>query len=236
MAPHSSQEASRSGSSKKDSKDKDKGKYSRHHTTGGSSSRNPVPEEDEHAEFSSRKEKSVLHSAFFKDQSRAPFSRTSGSHHTKDPKASEHESHSKRTSASYSHGELSKFKNPDRDTNPPMKYEDRPEKASNQVKLQPNNLFKTTFTDPKDIEMAEKQTRLKSLKPEEVAKQHKCAQGKLHIHGACPAGYTWWEYNKGVDEASNRLEEYRCFAGNHLVTHELLAEAQGGFSTSIVRF
>ncbi|KAG4436865.1 hypothetical protein IFR05_007671 [Cadophora sp. M221] len=208
MAPHSSQEPSRSSSSKKDSKDKDKS--SCHHTIGESSSRRPIPEEDEYADSSSRKEKSVLHSAFFNDQSRAP---SSSSHHTKDSKTSKYESHSKRSPTSRTHGEPSKSTHQDQHTKPPMKYEDRPEKTSKQDKPRPSHLFKTTFTDLKDIEMAERQTRLKTLKPEEVVKQHKWAQEKLNVH----------------DEAGNKLEGYRCFAGNHLVTHELLAEAKGGF-------
>ncbi|PVH84350.1 hypothetical protein DL98DRAFT_611025 [Cadophora sp. DSE1049] len=194
---------------KKDSKDKDKNKHSRHHTTDGSSSRHhrkPTREEDKYAESSSRKETS---------------------HHFKESKSSKHESR-KKPSTSHSHHHSSKPAHQDRHAKPPMNYEERPEKSSRHDKPEPMIKFKTAFTDPKDIKMAEKQTRMKTLTPDELEKQHKWAQEKLKTHGLCPAGYKWWKYNKGVDQAGNHLEGYRCYAGNHLVTHELLAEAKGG--------
>ena len=215
---------------KKDQKDKDKNKHSRHHTADSSSSRHhqkPTPEENEYAESSSRKQRSVLDSVFFRDETVAPV--MPKNHKPKDTKPSKHES-SKKSATSHSHHHT-KPAHQDRHVKSPMKHEERPEKPNRHEKPEPKIKFRTAFTDPKDIEMAEKQTRLKTLKPEELEKQHKWAQEKLQTHGLCPAGFTWWEYNKGVDEAGNHLEGYRCWAGNHLVTHELLAEAKGGCYT-----
>ncbi|KAH7356627.1 hypothetical protein BKA65DRAFT_592203 [Rhexocercosporidium sp. MPI-PUGE-AT-0058] len=207
MAPHSSKGACRSSLSKKDSEDKDKGKdkQSRYQTTGDWNSRRPIPEVDEYAKSSSRKEKSVLNSAFFKDESRVPPSHTPPEHDVKDPKKSKHEIQSKKSSTNYSHRQ-----------------------SSRQGKPQPRHKFKTAFTNPKDIEMAEKQTRIASLKPAERIKQEEWAQEKLQIHGTCPAGFSWWEYNDGVNTNGRKLLGYRCFGGNHLVTHELLAAGDGG--------
>ncbi|KAH7407772.1 hypothetical protein BKA64DRAFT_706178 [Cadophora sp. MPI-SDFR-AT-0126] len=211
-------------SSKTNSKDK----HSHHHRTGSSSSRhhrNPASQKD-NAEFSSRQEATLLNSAFFKDDTVMPAPLVTRSHHSKESKPSKYET-SKKQLTSHNHH----YTNPvhqDRHTNPSMKYEEWPEKSTRCEKPEPKIKFKTAFTDPRDIEMAEKQIRLKTLKPDELEKQHKWAQEKLQSHGLCPAGYKWWEYNKGVDEAGNQLEGYRCYAGNHLVTHELLAEAKGG--------
>ena len=190
---------------KKDPKDKDKNKHSRHHTADSSSSRHhrkPTPEGDENDGLSSRKQRSVLDSAFFKDKTVAPA--MPRNHHPKDVKPAEHE-RSKKSATSHSHHQT-KPAHQDRHTKSPTKYEERPEKPNKHEKPEPKIKFKTAFTDPKDIEMAEKQTRLKTLKPEELEKQHKWAQEKLSTHGLCPAEFKWWEYNKGVDEAGNHLE------------------------------
>ncbi|PVH84351.1 hypothetical protein DL98DRAFT_357996, partial [Cadophora sp. DSE1049] len=83
--------------------------------------------------------------------------------------------------------------------------------------------FKTSYTKPEDVKMAEKQRKYTSLPPEEQKEQDKWAHDKLKTHlSACPEGYSWTPWKQ------KGFEGYRCQGGAHLVTHELLAEGQEG--------
>ncbi|PVH74592.1 hypothetical protein DL98DRAFT_372257, partial [Cadophora sp. DSE1049] len=100
-------------------------------------------------------------------------------------------------------------------------------KAESKVKSVAN--FKTTFTDDHDIEMAAKQTQIAELTGEELKEQEKWAFEKLKAHaGSCPAGFSWVRYTEEACGKQVRLDGYRCKGGSHLVTHEMIAEGQGG--------
>ncbi|KAI9054210.1 hypothetical protein LZ554_001380 [Drepanopeziza brunnea f. sp. 'monogermtubi'] len=85
---------------------------------------------------------------------------------------------------------------------------------------------------PQDIEMAESQLRIKNLHGEERVRQEKWAIEKLSHHGACPAGYDWHPYNKGVDTRRRLLEAYRCRGGNHMITHAMVAGGRNDYYCS----
>ncbi|EKD16642.1 hypothetical protein MBM_05111 [Drepanopeziza brunnea f. sp. 'multigermtubi' MB_m1] len=90
----------------------------------------------------------------------------------------------------------------------------------------------TAYTSPQDIEMAESQLRIQSLHGEERVRQEKWAIEKLSHHGACPAGYKWHPYNKGVDTRGRLLDGYRCRGGNHMITHAIVAGGRNDYYCS----
>ncbi|KAL5324395.1 hypothetical protein ACEPPN_008940 [Leptodophora sp. 'Broadleaf-Isolate-01'] len=93
--------------------------------------------------------------------------------------------------------------------------------------------YRTIITQ-QDKTMAEKQLRIDTLNPAERAVQKEWAKSLLRKNGVCPEGFGWWTYNtneRGPDGC--KLNGYRCWAGGHLVTHELLVEDQGRFFTPV---
>ncbi|KAK0107077.1 hypothetical protein ONS95_003786 [Cadophora gregata] len=90
----------------------------------------------------------------------------------------------------------------------------------------------STIISDYDKAMAEKQLRFKTLSPAEQAVQKKWAKNHLMKTEVCPQGFGWWSYR--TDELAPdgcKLEGYRCWAGGHMVTHELLVEDKGRFYT-----
>ncbi|KAF4634396.1 hypothetical protein G7Y89_g3697 [Cudoniella acicularis] len=77
------------------------------------------------------------------------------------------------------------------------------------------SLFKSSY----DVEMAAKQTQYSSLSRQEQEQQDKWAQSVIAQTGACVAGYSWIRKSQG----------YRCEAGSHYTTDELVAEGKGGY-------
>ncbi|CZR56863.1 uncharacterized protein PAC_06752 [Phialocephala subalpina] len=75
---------------------------------------------------------------------------------------------------------------------------------------------KSIFKSSDDQKMAQRQTKIESMLPEERQKQENWAQGM--IKGLC-LGYVGW----------NRIQGgYRCIANQHAVTDELVSEGKGG--------
>lgn len=75
------------------------------------------------------------------------------------------------------------------------------------------------YTNPHDIKMASRQTRIESLPPHERQEKDKWAQDKLRSSSAlCPQGFLWDRIDGG----------YICQGGTHRVSDELLAEGKGG--------
>ncbi|RDL32025.1 uncharacterized protein BP5553_09427 [Venustampulla echinocandica] len=75
------------------------------------------------------------------------------------------------------------------------------------------------YTNPHDIEMASRQTRIESLPPHERKEQDEWVQSKLNLHShVCPVGFLWDRIDGG----------YICQGGSHRVTDELLADGRGG--------
>ena len=80
--------------------------------------------------------------------------------------------------------------------------------------------------------MAEKQLRFNTLSPAEQEVQKKWAKAHLTKTKTCREGFSWWSYK--TDERAPdgaKLEGYRCWAGGHMVTYELLVEDKGRFYT-----
>jgi hypothetical protein len=77
---------------------------------------------------------------------------------------------------------------------------------------------KSTLRSAYDIKMASRQTRIKTLAPEDRRKQEKWAQDQIKVTGACPENFLWIRNDTG----------YECAGGSHHIPDELLAEGRGG--------
>ncbi|KAH7407771.1 hypothetical protein BKA64DRAFT_775854 [Cadophora sp. MPI-SDFR-AT-0126] len=89
-----------------------------------------------------------------------------------------------------------------------------------------------TITSDYDKAMAEKELRFDTLSPAEQAIQKKWAKAHLKRTEVCIEGFSWWSYK--TDERAPdgaKLEGYRCWAGGHMVTHEILVEDKGRYYT-----
>jgi hypothetical protein len=80
------------------------------------------------------------------------------------------------------------------------------------------------YSNPHDIQMAARQTRITSLSPTDQQKQEEWAQSKLPELGPCPAGFAWVRLKYG----------YQCSAGSHYISHEVIAKGQPGFYTVLM--
>lgn len=106
-----------------------------------------------------------------------------------------------------------------------VKYESKKLKST-AFKSNPN--FKTTFTDDRDIEMAEKQTMIAELEGKELKEQEEWALEKLKAHaGTCPMGFNWYRYTEEACGEQVRLDGYRCKGLGHFVSHEMVAKGEG---------
>jgi len=76
--------------------------------------------------------------------------------------------------------------------------------------------MKSSYTNPRDITMAERQTRYSTLTRPEKVQQEEWAQTKITQLGPCPAGYEWTRHAHG----------YRCNGGHHYITDDVIV--QGG--------
>ncbi len=84
-----------------------------------------------------------------------------------------------------------------------------------------------TITSPQDKAMAEKQLRIDTLSDSERRMQHKWAKAHLAIFGGCVEGYAWHRFESDNTVDGAKIDWYRCWAGGHVVTHELLVEDRG---------
>ncbi|KAG4436866.1 hypothetical protein IFR05_007672 [Cadophora sp. M221] len=91
-----------------------------------------------------------------------------------------------------------------------------------------------TITTEQDKAMAEKELRIDTLSPAEQAVQKQWAKSLLKKNRVCPEGFGWWAYKTNEQGSDGcKLNGYRCWAGGHLVTHELLVEDQGRYYSLI---
>lgn len=77
----------------------------------------------------------------------------------------------------------------------------------------------TIFRSKRDVQMASRQTQIDSMPPEERVRQEAWAQDFLKNTENCIAGYEWRPIEGG----------YICSGGNHMATHELIAEGMGRY-------
>lgn len=194
---------------KEKDKDKDKGnerdKHRRPHGSSGGSSSRPSrrPNRKDYGEDYQQSQPKVpqselMASELFRDESQPAEPRSSKHHyHTSTP--TRHDRQLKPPSKDYHHSTVYK----------PTYEESQVQESA--IK------FKTEYINPKDIEMAERQTRITTLSGNDRQKQEKWAKEKLSVHGACPAGFDWWDYDRGIGPDGGKLQGYRCWAGFHLV-------------------
>lgn len=74
------------------------------------------------------------------------------------------------------------------------------------------------LSQPRDQEMALRQTRIETLPAPERREQEKWAQHMIQLTGCCPENFAWRRIAGG----------YQCDGGHHLIMDELLAEGEGG--------
>jgi len=86
-----------------------------------------------------------------------------------------------------------------------------------QKSLAPVNSI-TTLANPRDIQMASRQTHFASLGAIEQAQQNSWAQTQIHTFAPCPEGFHFKRVGNG----------YICNGGHHFICDELLAEGKGG--------
>ncbi|KAH8661492.1 hypothetical protein BGZ60DRAFT_530445 [Tricladium varicosporioides] len=98
----------------------------------------------------------------------------------------------------------------------------------------PPQKAQSVFQSQYDIEMAQKQTRMETLTPQEKQQQEQWAQSQLNTNasvGACIMGFTW--YRQSVKIEGIMTGGYRCHGGSHFVSDKLLATGQGGYYTRL---
>lgn len=90
--------------------------------------------------------------------------------------------------------------------------------SSSLMKSKAPSFAKSILRTTKDHEMAERQTRIKTLKPDERKEQSKWAQDQLRRRGTCPVNLDWLEVEGG----------YMCTGEGHAVTHDDLKQGMNG--------
>lgn len=90
--------------------------------------------------------------------------------------------------------------------------------TSGSMKSKPPSFAKSTLRTTKDQEMAERQSRIASMRPHEREEQNKWAQDQLRQRGSCPVNLNWLDVEGG----------YMCVEGQHAVTHGDIKEGRNG--------
>ena len=77
----------------------------------------------------------------------------------------------------------------------------------------------SVLTNSRDITMASRQMKYKTLPPQVKQEQDAWAHERIHITGVCPNAWSWHRIDDG----------YRCFGGTHVITDHELAKGKGAF-------